>query len=223
MLSFSLLNVLPIRQRFVDVSWLFAYCIVSSCSLYTCLLSKLSCYFSLPHRALLKGTKSTYKPSREEYAALLQLTQSALEQLQSEVCVDVAGDACSIIELSRETECPCKVTTTLSSWSSLVPECHGSNECDVLLSVNSWTMRLRALASSHQAHCVWWRVTFSSWWLLSAMFTKQTWERTAAETPPASAQGPMSLREHTNYCCPATRYSHIYRKWVQTYMCKNLS
>ncbi|XP_040009956.1 HAUS augmin-like complex subunit 7 [Xiphias gladius] len=35
-------------------------------------------------KALLKGTKSTYKPSREEYAALLQLTQSALEQLQSE-------------------------------------------------------------------------------------------------------------------------------------------
>lgn len=64
--------------------------------LYVCLLSNLSYRFSLPHRALCKGTKSSNKPSREEdadVAALLQQTQSALEQLQSEVqcCCGIKG------------------------------------------------------------------------------------------------------------------------------------
>lgn len=45
-------------------------------------------FFSVPHRALWKNTKSSYKPNREEngdIVALLQATQSALEQLQSKV------------------------------------------------------------------------------------------------------------------------------------------
>lgn len=56
--------------------------------LYSCVLSGLSHCYPVPHRALRKGTKSSPKPSREEAAdaaTLLQLTQSTLEQLQSEV------------------------------------------------------------------------------------------------------------------------------------------
>ena len=59
----------------------------------------------LPHRALHKGTKSSHKPSREgaaDVAALLQETQSALEQLQSEVFAYVALDACGVIEPSNK-------------------------------------------------------------------------------------------------------------------------
>lgn len=88
----------------------------ASVSLHGSPLSSLSHCLSLPRRTLQKGNKSSSKPSREDtadVATLLQLTRSALEQLQSEVwcscgwwCLQHYRDCnCSIVSMLKYRTC----------------------------------------------------------------------------------------------------------------------
>lgn len=84
---------LPRWQQPVPSTLSFTLALLLACSIRFLidLLSSLSYCCSLPHRSLQKGTKlssTSGNPRREEavdVATLLQQTQSALEQLQSEV------------------------------------------------------------------------------------------------------------------------------------------
>lgn len=200
-------GVFPIWDWFLEVCWFFLHGIVSCCwpavSLFLLSFLASHCLSSL-HRTLQKSNESSFKQSREgaaDVATLLQHTQSALEQLQSEVwCVCV---------------CVCMMP---AAWLTHRANIFGSTQsvyCVPLLlpfdcSASSWTMRHRVWPFSLQAHCVWPQATSSSSWRRSATFLKQTWERTAAENPRTSAQRPTSSREYTSYCRLSSWYAYMF-------------
>lgn len=166
-----------------EVSTTWDWCLMLGLQQHHCL------FLFPPRRALSKGTKSSPKTASKDtadVAALLQSTQAALEQLQAEV------------------RCSCGNTMILMEPKTVNCSC-------VLFSVSSWTTRHSILMPSLPVHYVWRRVTFTSWCLRSATFTKQTWELTAAETLPSSVQRPTSSREFTDFCWPSTRYSYLHK------------